>query len=470
MLARRKKSEPITIKVGRDAFLPCYRHLIDHPAYLHFLWGGRDSGKSTFIAQILLLECLRSRYFRCILVKKTFESIKDAQWQTLKDIAEEWGISHLFRFTQSPLEITCIPNGNKFIARGCDKPEKLKSIKDPTVAWYEEGNQLSEDDFITVSTTLRSNKQKVKQYFSFNPEVKGDYRKHWMWQYFKDHTPKGINTFEHSMEMKVPIYQEDEETGIRTPTGEEHTVSIDYTSTHTTYIDNPFVSSERVALLESLRITSPYYYKTFTQGKWGNREVNSRFAFAFSRDKHLGTPELNPMEIVWLSFDFNVNPISCSVHQHYDGKARTLEMIKLANSDIYQLCKVIRMKYGECTLKITGDATGKARSAISKGNAHYYQVIQEELGLGDFQIEVPAVNPPLEKSGLLVNMFLSKYPYECHEDAASELVYDFENVQQDADGKIRKEDRKDPAQQADAIDTFRYWLEVEMKQYINIEF
>jgi hypothetical protein len=229
------------------------------------------------------------------------------------------------------------------------------------------------------------------------------------------------------------------------------------------------VSSERIAFLESLRLTSPYFYKVFTQGKWGNREVKQRFAFAFSRDKHLGKPELNTGEIVWLSFDFNVNPISCSVHQHYDGKARTLEMIKLENSDIYALCDNIKAKYSHCLLKVTGDATGKARSALTKGNADYYMIIEQQLGLSEFQLEVPTVNPPLDRSGLLVNAFLSRYPYECHEDAASELVYDFENVQQGADGKIIKEDRSDPAQQADAIDTLRYWLEVEMKQYINID-
>jgi hypothetical protein len=346
-------------------------------------------------------------------------------------------------------------NGNKFIARGCDKPEKLKSIKDPTVAWYEEGNQLSLDDFITVSTTLRSNRQAVKQFFSFNPEVRGNYREHWMWEYFKEHCSRGISSFEHTIQMEMPDGKE--------------SISIQYTSTHTTYHDNKFVSKERKALLESLRFSSPYYYLTFTLGKWGNREVKQRFAFAFDRSKHIGHPVLDPMELVWISFDFNVNPICCSAHQHYDGKLRTLCCIKLADSDIYKLCEVIRAKYGHCTLKITGDATGKARSALTKGNRHYYQIIQQELGLGDMQIEVPTANPPLEKSGLLVNAVLARYPYEVHEHDASALVYDFENVEQDADGKIKKHDRSDPAQQADAIDTFRYLLEVEMKQYVNID-
>ena len=223
-------------------------------------------------------------------------------------------------------------------------------------------------------------------------------------------------------------------------------------------------------MLESLKEISPYYYQTFTLGKWGNREVKSRFAFAFDRDKHIAHPVLDVAEIVWVSFDFNVNPITASVYQHYDGILRVLDCIKLANSDIYALCNHIRAKYGHCTLMITGDATGRNRSAITKGNLHYYQVIQQELQLGMQQIHVPTVNPPLAKSGLLVNAVLSRYRVEVHEQNAYHLVYDFENVEQLADGTIKKGDRSDPTQQADALDTFRYFCEVEMKQYIAIDF
>ncbi|MES2040492.1 MAG: hypothetical protein V4495_21950, partial [Pseudomonadota bacterium] len=40
-------------------------------ADINFLWGGRDSGKSHYIAQRLIRKCLKARFFRCIMVKKT---------------------------------------------------------------------------------------------------------------------------------------------------------------------------------------------------------------------------------------------------------------------------------------------------------------------------------------------------------------------------------------------------------------
>src|SRR5688572_8857761 len=104
------KTPEILIKLPIQAFLPCYRpllkdeipNIIDNlapiPVDVDFLWGGRDSGKSRHIAQQLLKSCLELTYFRCVLVRKVFNTIKDSQWQLLKDVAEEWKIDHLFQF------------------------------------------------------------------------------------------------------------------------------------------------------------------------------------------------------------------------------------------------------------------------------------------------------------------------------------------------------------------------------------
>src|ERR1043165_3080196 len=126
----------IHIKIPKKAFLPCYWHLLNSEADINFLWGGRDSGKTHFIAQRMVVKCLSSAKFRCVLIRKTFNSIHDSQFQAIKDVVEAWGLNDLFRFREAPLSIECV-NGNKFICRGCDNPGNLKSIKDPTDCWYE---------------------------------------------------------------------------------------------------------------------------------------------------------------------------------------------------------------------------------------------------------------------------------------------------------------------------------------------
>lgn len=442
------------VLIPKKAFLPIYQHLLDSDADINFLWGGRDSGKSHFIAQRLVLKCLNAKFFRCVLIKETYESIKDAQWQTIKDVVEDWGLDELFNFKSSPLEIECV-NGNRFIARGCDNPAKLKSIKDPTDAWYEEGNQISAEDFIVISTTLRSNKVKVQQWFSFNPECKGNYEDFWLYrQYFKAHYEKGVTNFTDTTYWKNPL------------TGKD--IPITYTSTHTTYVNNKWVSSQRIALLEQLKETNPYYYLVFTKGQWGNKQNERPFAFAFSRSKHLGNVARNWKLPLVASFDFNRDPITCHVGQVLGPmKFRGIEQIKLPQSNIYSLCEYLQAAYPNALWEITGDATGQASSALVKDKLNYYTVIRQQLGLSPTQFKVPKVNPPIEENQVLVNAVLQLVDCQFDAEKCKDLTFDFENVSILPTGKIDKSNRKDPTQQADCLDTFRYLANVYFKHILK---
>lgn len=431
------------VLIPKKAFLPVYHHLLDDDADIHFLWGGRDSGKSHFIAQRLVLKCLNAGFFRCIMVKDTYESIKDAQWQTIKDVVEQWGFEELFTFRKSPLEIECV-NGNTFIARGCDNPGKLKSIKDPTDAWYEEGNQIKFDDFTVISTTLRSNFAKIQQWFSFNPECKGNFEDFWLHKnYFKVHYDKGIKNFRDTTYWKNPH------------TGES--IPITFTSTHTTYHDNRYVSQQRVALLEQLRVTNPHYYQVFTLGKWGNKQNDRPFVYAFSRAKHLGQVVRDWGLAVHLSFDFNRDPITCLVGQRPNANTyRGLEQIKLPNSDIYALCNYIDINYPKALYRVTGDATGSNSTALVKDNLNYYTVIRSQLRLSLTQFSVPKSNPKVKDNQVLVNAVLQLCDFVFDEEKCAGLIFDFENVSTLPTGEIDKTNRNDPTMQADCLDCFRY--------------
>ena len=147
------------IQIPEEIFLPQYRHLHDDSDIdIDFIYGSRDSGKSRDTAQRLVVKWLSAPYFRHILCRKTFNTIKDSQWQLIKDIVDEWGLSQFFTFTMNPLSITCI-NGNKFLARGFDDPQKIKSIQNPSGAWVEEANELSQEDWTILTTSIVTGKQ-----------------------------------------------------------------------------------------------------------------------------------------------------------------------------------------------------------------------------------------------------------------------------------------------------------------------
>ena len=194
----------------------------------------------------------------------------------------------------------------------------------------------------------------------------------------------------------------------------------------------------------------------------------NKFCYSFDEKKHVGKTTLNDEYPVYLSFDFNRNPISCSVIQHYDETVYVLESIKLANSDIYQLCKTILTKYPDSYFIVVGDATGANKSAIVADNLDYFQIIKIELGLSRGQMQQLSSNPKMKDNQILVNAILEHYNVIMDQDKAQPLIYDCKYVEMLADGTLKKKDRDDPKQQADALDNFRYFLNRYLRNFIKV--
>jgi len=195
--------------------------------------------------------------------------------------------------------------------------------------------------------------------------------------------------------------------------------------------------------------------------------TQNKFAFSFNYSKHVGKTEFNKNHFLYLSFDFNKNPICCSVFQHFANKIYGIETIKLPNSNIYELCKVIRSKYPNAIYVVNGDATGRVSTALTKDNLNYYIVIKNELKINHSQLKVPAVNPRVEENQLLVNAILEHYDVVLDKEKCEGLIKDLLNVEMLPDGTIKKANRDDPNQQADALDTFRYYLNMNFKWFLK---
>lgn len=191
-----------------------------------------------------------------------------------------------------------------------------------------------------------------------------------------------------------------------------------------------------------------------------NENSSEKFCYSFDENKHVGSCKVNYIYPIYLSFDFNYNPICCGIFQHYENTIFCPEIIKLENSNIYTLCEVIRSKFpqGSTQLIVTGDMSGKSHSALNKDNLTYFKAIKETLRLADGQLKIKGVNPRLEQNQVLVNAILEHYKVVIDPDKAAPLVFDCKFVRMDNEKKIIKEDRNDPTQQADSLDTFRYYL------------
>lgn len=195
--------------------------------------------------------------------------------------------------------------------------------------------------------------------------------------------------------------------------------------------------------------------------------ASNKFAYSFNPAKHVGTTHYNSSYPLYLSFDFNKNPISCTTFQHYSEAIFGINSIKLPNSDIYALCRDIDNKYPGANFIVNGDATGQNTSALVQDNLNYYKVIKAQLRIPQTAFKVPSVNPRISENQVLVNAILEHHAVTFDATNCSALIHDCQFVEMLADGTIKKGDREDPNQQADALDTWRYYLNANFKNFIK---
>ncbi len=143
------------------------------------LEGGRGSGKSRAISQALVLWSLQKKR-RILLVRKVYETIRDSVYQEIRDVVEAWNLQHLFHFRGSPLHISNLV-GSRFLCRGLDKSTKIKSIANIDILWIEEATELTEEDYLNLSLSIRGEDKENITIISFNRE-----RDNWTERYFFD--------------------------------------------------------------------------------------------------------------------------------------------------------------------------------------------------------------------------------------------------------------------------------------------
>lgn len=218
---------------------------------------------------------------------------------------------------------------------------------------------------------------------------------------------------------------------------------------------NPYIRQDEIdaaeAELDPLTFAQEYLASFVTENL-------DAWAYCYDPKKHVRPTTWNTRYETFLSFDFNKNPITCGVFQHPENKPKCIEQIKLQNSNIYDLCDYILAKYPNAMYMVTGDATGKASSALVQDNINYYTVIKAKLRLGHAQLKLPSVNPPLKENRVLVNSALHNLDISIDPVNAKGLVFDLEHAQVLPDGSLDKTDRNDPTKQLDALDCFRYYL------------
>ena len=410
---------------------PKFIPLIQNKDRYLVLYGGRGSSKSDFTAKKLIFRCLSEKYFHCILVRNSYNSIKDSSYEQLKATIIELGLDQFFDFKVQPLEIICIRNGNRFIARGCDDTLKLKSLKDFSAVWYEE-DIPTEDDFIRITTSIRTARADyLQEIFTINPEVEGNYQDHWFYKrFFRDN----MNEQSFSVERKVQLSQHKE-------------YNLTYTCHHSTYRDNRWINDGFIAWIRDLKLDNPYYFTIYAEGQWGNKQLGGLAYRNFNRGRHCNSVRYDNTLPLHISFDFNTKPfVSMTIWQIKDKDIKCIDLVAASypKNDTKSACNIFVEKYMSHRggLFIYGDPSGRNADTRSEEGHNDYKVIMRELEMYHPSLRVASSHPSIKDRLNFINAIFGSRFNDLNisiNDNCAHLINDLLFQKEKADGTKLKE-------------------------------
>lgn len=234
-------------------------------------------------------------------------------------------------------------------------------------------------------------------------------------------TPKGKNNYFYKLEIdtqKDPLW-----------------AHFKFTSYDNPHLNPAEIDSAR-AQLDDLTFRQEYMAEDV--------DANDRpFLYSFSRDIHVvpaATFKVNRHLPILFSYDFNKEPMTATVAQQQDIFTSTIfDAIKLDVGSTPEITDILKARYiaWDGNIDVTGDATGRNRSALTVGNLNHYRIIKEKLGLSDDNLKVPKQNMALSDSRILCNSVLQNAKFRVT-DNCDELITDLVYAAVDEYGDLIK--------------------------------
>ena len=392
--------------------------------------GGRASTKSHTLILKCLLESFREKHRGIFYCRKHYETIRSTTFKDIINVIKLSGLEDSFSYSTSHNSSMIFKNnitGHQIVPYGLVEAEKTKGISQATHIFVDEITENNKESIDMIDSVLRTPQAEYLQFMcAFNPVDENNFIR----SYFFD--------------------EKDPYKG-RTDYGNDLLIH------HSTLENNDFLDKEAYRI----SLTRKYGHNqnlldVNLYGLWGKAEVEAPFAQRFDKTKHVKKLEYKG-KVYRLSFDFNVNPITCIIATDNGKKAQILKEFRLSDSDIYKLCSEIRswLPIG-CYIEVTGDSTGSNRSAMTQGNINYYDIIEKELRISRRQIRTPTYNIGHENSRALMNSLFIEDLIELDE-SCKWLIDDLVYCEVLPDGHINKK-KNEASNMGHLLDCLRYLL------------
>lgn len=144
-------------------------------------YGGRGSGKSSYLAIELVLQLLKHPNCHAVVLRKVANTLRTSVFNQILWAVQQLGLTPKFRVSLSPLELEFSPTGQKIHFFGMDDAGKLKSLKPKWgfvgLVWFEELDQFSAEEVRSCEQSLLRGGDFALTLKSFNPPADAQ---HWV--------------------------------------------------------------------------------------------------------------------------------------------------------------------------------------------------------------------------------------------------------------------------------------------------
>lgn len=415
----------------QQTLLPLFHKLKDCRSRYIINLGGSGSGKSYASHQLELFHLLHDTPGDTLVFRKNSSNLRMSCYKLFREIALMYGIEKQFKWTFSGdnRAIIC-PHTNKGIYfSGANDVENLKSTAGMKRVLLEEASQFTFDEFLEIGRRVRG-REDIQFILILNPISE----KHWVKTELLD-----------KPEWRPYV------TGFRT-----------------TYLHNPYLTAQDRLYYDTLKVANYDQYRIYALAEWGIENRESKFAYNFQEGKMTGDLQFIQGKPIYLSFDFNVEPLTCTAWQFELGKfCFCIDEFSIVNSDVTTFGNLIMQKYHNADLWMTGDASEKNKRNIY-GQLDAYTQLAKVLNIGKPYIRVPNANPSVHGTRNLLNSVMISHPNFYVNRTCKGLIYDLSNVEVDSNGDIIKKNRLDLKQRADFLDTARYFMSSFMGTWFKI--
>ena len=336
----------------------------NYPRDIALYQGGYGSGK-TFCGSLLgILFCLKYPGVTGLVGAQTYTLLRDTTLKQYFEHLDNMGFVEGYHYEyQKSEEILKFKNGSEILFRHLQEPNKLKSLNLAFVE-LEEMSDTPESTFKMLISRLRQNikpewKENGFKYRLFghtNPESS----KGWIYKYFVEEKPDNYRL-------------------IQAPTTQNKFLEPDY--------------------VESMKeLYDEEYYRINVLGEFG--DYTSGLVVKNFSNENIAGLHYQPDLPLHLTFDFNVDPMSCILAHVAGGKVFYFDEFILENTTTQGTMEEVLKKYPahKSEIIVNGDASGDNRSTQSE--VSNYVIIRNALKRhypnNKIKFDLRPYNPPIK--------------------------------------------------------------------------